>query len=102
MAAYEAVPTDEQNPQTQSTTTGKPSGRKLSSLRTPFIVLAALCLTTLAVYKAGQWSAERGHSATALESVSNSTTVEDNESDISVPVLNNTVEMPGNGKYSVG
>jgi hypothetical protein len=103
MPAYEPVPTDEQNTQTQSpsTTVQKTSSRKLSSLRGPLLFFAALCFTALAAFKAGQWSAERGQIET-LHDAANSTTFEDNEAGISELVLNNTVDMPGNGKYSVG
>ena len=102
MAAYEAVPTDEQPPAyVDHTTSTKTACRNYTRLRRLLIFVAAFCLTALAAFKAGQWSAKPGY-IEASDSVSNSTTFEDTEPAISEPASNSTVAMPGNGKYSVG
>lgn len=82
-----------------------PSRNRYAKLSKPLLVLAALCLTALVSYKAGQWSVERtrpfeGERPAVIET--NSTSVQDTEEAIARPAINSTTEMPGNGKYSVG
>ncbi|EKM54475.1 glycoside hydrolase family 18 protein [Phanerochaete carnosa HHB-10118-sp] len=106
MAAYEPVPTDEQQVSPDgSPTPTKPARSRLLKLSKPLLVLAALCLTALVSYKAGQWSVERRppfEDERPAVAETHPTAAQDTEKAVASSIVNDTAEMPGNGKYSVG
>ena len=104
-AAYQPVPSDLDDTN-DSVPQPKPPEPRHRFLRLTALVLALSLLVAIA-FKAGQWSA-LSPSLPASESIEEQKPSEDTIDDVALeptipPPLNETeVEMPGNGKYSVG
>lgn len=104
-AAYEPVPTDENI----NTRDFRPAAVRFntSPLRKVLAISVAFCLISFLSFKAGQWSVTTtGHQSESALSVQEpvSTPAEGDSKQpepIAKPPLED-VDMPGNGKYSVG